>query len=204
MMTNDTLAVGAAALSLTDTHEPSLEAGEAFAYHAVPVWRFLLFNLFTLGGYTHWWAYRCWKGIKLRDGSDIWPLARGIFLPFTLVGLISDINLHRVFSDAGRAPLGGWLGGAYFFCTSLSLLAAPFNLLSWLGLAFLLPVLMEMRALSRPRTLEEKGRWGLRHIALLLAGVLLWTAVLLGAQWNSEQAHHEPNPGYEALRQLSR
>lgn len=200
MTTNDTLMMGAAGAPVSDIRKSIARSEGAFAYHAVPIWRFMLFEVMTLGVYSLWWGYRSWKGIKLRDGSDIWPFARALFLPFTFPGLITDINLHRVFSGAERSHLGAWIGLGFFVTNMLPILPEPISLLAWFRLAFLFPVLHEMRALSSAETLASKASWGPRHIALALAIVLFWTALLSVSSRPPEPA---PEPSTSIVEILS-
>ena len=46
----------------------------------------------TLGIYQVYWAYKNWQAIKVRDGSDIMPFWRAIFLIFFLYPLLEQIK----------------------------------------------------------------------------------------------------------------
>lgn len=59
----------------------------------VPVWKFALLNLATLGVFSVYWGYRQWK--FLRDSgknSQAVPWLAGLFLPFTLYSLLKSFT----------------------------------------------------------------------------------------------------------------
>lgn len=72
-------------------HDREKEPSTEIYYHVKPR-KFLLLSIFTLGLYEIYWHYRCWKFIKLRDQSKIWPPARAVFCPLWYYAPLSDIG----------------------------------------------------------------------------------------------------------------
>ena len=74
-------------------HDREREPSTEIYYHVKPH-KYILLSIFTLGLYEIYWHYRCWKYVRQRDQSSIWPIARGLFFPFWYYPLLSDIGRH--------------------------------------------------------------------------------------------------------------
>jgi hypothetical protein len=146
------------------------EVANTGRYHAVPLWRFYVFSVLTFNVYPLYWAYTCWKRIKARDQSDIWPLPRGFFLALMGLPLVADVNTERA---SRKLPEISNLWPALYlielvFSLSLARIASVPPLLDLarflLVPALLLPVLRGMREVTPRGELVERARLRWRHL----------------------------------------
>lgn len=56
--------------------------------------KFTLYSVFTLGVFTCYWNYRTWHLIKIKENSNIMPIARGIFAPLFYYSLFQHLQTH--------------------------------------------------------------------------------------------------------------
>lgn len=145
----------------------------ATVYHAVPVWRFALFNLLTLGAYTTWWSYKCWAGVKVRDGSSISPAPRALFAAFTNFALLRDMNEYAASRGALGVNLSQGLAAGFFFAGVAGQFPDPWWLASLFAFAFLIPAVQAARELAPAAALVEADRWKTRHTLLALTPIML-------------------------------
>ena len=126
-------------------HSRETELSTEIYYHVKPL-KFVLMSIATLGLYEVYWHYRCWKFIKRRDESKIWPIARALFCHLWYYALLVDIGKR-----GGRNRLGGRL-----FKASLALAFLLLGL-SWrlpqpwwmLGFLTVLPLLPAVGAIDK-------------------------------------------------------
>ena len=61
-------------------------------FYIVSTTKFALLYMGTFGLYSIYWFYRNWKVYKMKNGEDIWPVARGIFNIFFAHSLFNYVN----------------------------------------------------------------------------------------------------------------
>jgi len=143
-------------------------------YHAVSPWRFLLFTALTAGWYPMYWSYRTWVGVRARDRSRIWPLARALFFGATSLELARELSAQREV-PAPAPDLACWAAAIAFFLSGGFVPTTPPGSLWELPRALLLlPLLLRMRALVAPEVLRALDRFRPRDALLLLLGPPLW------------------------------
>ncbi len=148
--------------------EPLAEQLPTTKFFPVSMAKFCLLSILTGGLYEIYWFYKNFKYIKLRDQSQIWPLARALFAPLWFYSLIKDINRH---STAGLpvAPLAL----VYFLMVLSWELPDPYWLIAILSFVPLLLAVLAIAALNEfeGSDLAKNSRWRWRHsLLLLLAG----------------------------------
>ncbi|MEY4575857.1 MAG: hypothetical protein RL701_560 [Pseudomonadota bacterium] len=150
-------------------------------YHAVPVWRFVLFSLLSLGSYEVYWMYKNWQQIKRADQSAIHPFLRAIVGGFMYFSLITDLNLHGITRERQASPLSSaLLGTGYLLSSSLWRLPDPWWLIGSLNVLFLVPAVQRIWRFSSESVRTQAARWSMRHTIASVLGVLLWGFLLFG------------------------
>jgi hypothetical protein len=131
--------------------------------------KYILLHFATAGLYSVVWFYRCWRYVRRRDKSSVWPWARALFNPITAFLLIADLR-----KSEGRDLFDG-LAVAYFFFNLLWRLPDPYWLIAYFGFVPLLPVIGTINDVNRSKGAElpPQARWRIRNIPILLAGSLV-------------------------------
>jgi hypothetical protein len=88
------------------------EAVDDDKFHVVALRKFFILNVFTLGFYTIYWAYRQWTAYKESQPFDspagsMWPAMRSIFLVFFLPSLYRKVKE----AGAGNPEFDDWSAG---------------------------------------------------------------------------------------------
>ena len=155
-------------------------------YHVVPMWRFVLLSVLTLGSYELYWFWRNWQRIKRADGSDIWPFVRALFGGVTYFSLLSDINLQLATRNQSRRLSTGLAIGFLITAGVLWRLPDPYWLLSNTSVVFLIPAASAMRGLASEAALAENAPWRVRHTLLMLFAVPFFALAMIGALMPAE------------------
>ncbi len=150
-----------------------------YRYHVVPVWRFVLMSVLTLGTYQVYWTYMNWRQIKRTDQSDIWPIPRTIFGGVTYFQLLNDINLYTAIRARDAAPLGSWIAVAYLVASAAYRLPGSISLLGAVNTLFLVPAVERVWALA-PEVARSKAGWATRHTVLSAIGGVFVGLVIVG------------------------
>ena len=145
-------------------------------YYPVSTMKLVVLSILTGGIYEIYWFYKNWKWIKRRDGSSIWPFARGLFSVLFYYPFLADLGRHE--GPHGKVPVPGAAGLAalYFALAVVWQLPDPWWLVSWFTFVALVPAARHIAELNRsaPETLAENSRWRIRHgVLLVLAGPLV-------------------------------
>jgi len=83
-------------------------------FHSVDTLALVLLSVFTLGLYENYWHYRNWKIIKAGTGSfNISPILRGIFYPFFIPSLVSQIKGSSDLACVKRGLIGSFFAVVY-------------------------------------------------------------------------------------------
>jgi hypothetical protein len=156
----------------------------AATYYAVPVWRFMVLSLCTLGFYAYYWAFRCWRAVRQHDESKLWPFVYAVFLSITYFSLLKHLNARRL--KRGLPGVSTVYPVLFLLFSAVSRVVGRFTdhslgsvLLSdailMLAVATLVPALHGMRELVEPAELAERDRLRLRHVLMMaLGGVFIW------------------------------
>ena len=65
---------------------------EGAHFYPITLTKFIILSVFTGGIFLSYWSYRNWKAIKLKEDSDIMPIARGIFIIFWFYPLFNKLQ----------------------------------------------------------------------------------------------------------------
>lgn len=133
------------------------------AYYPVSRTKFVLLAVLTLGLYEIYWFYKNWAYVRIREQSNIWPLARGIFAGLWYVPFLLDVNRH----SPRRIAVGvvALLGVLYFVTLAVWRLPDPFWVVTMFSFVPLLPAVAAVNALN-PQSGEayrQNSRWKVRH-----------------------------------------
>lgn len=162
--------------SLSEQCRACESLASAATYHAVPVPRFVLMTLVSLGLYIPYWMYKQWASVRRRDRSEIWPLARALFAGFTFFGLTDDINTASL--SRGLAPLSkGWCV-AFLVVGALWRAPEPWATLSILAGLAVVPACARIWELSSAGARQANGGFALRHGITVVLGLILWAGVI--------------------------
>ena len=147
----------------------------------IPVWKFALFSIASLGLYELYWSYKSWKFFKERDSLDVSPFWRTFFLPIFLLPLFnkySDLLKGEGYQIGFPVPL---LAFFWFGMNLMSRLENPIWLISFLSFLAFIPVLSTTNAYWEkkfPGLPEKPLTWW--QIVLLIAGTILVFLTIVG------------------------
>lgn len=134
-------------------------------YFPVPVRKFVVLSLLSLGFYELYWFYRNWAYIRARDGSRISPVLRTIFQPFTFTALMADIRSNL---GAGPSRLGSIVLAIVFFALSIvGLFPDPYWLPGMFTFVCFLPVVRLIRDVNGADAEYPPYGWTLRNWAFV-------------------------------------
>lgn len=170
------------ALSLRQQAAPS--SPSMFLY--IPVWRFVLMHVLTMGIFGAYWIYKNWRYLKERDGLTIRPVWRGIFGVFYCYGILKAIRDDKpanalepaTFSAGGLAT--GWIIFAILgnqAAKQARNVTESFAaiVICLLPLFFLKPVQKYLnRANEKLSPRPAFAPWSTGQAVVLVIGVLLW------------------------------
>lgn len=153
-------------------------------YFSVSVLKFVVMSLGTLGLYRLYWFYQNWKHIKKRDGSDIEPFWRTVFLPWYSYPLFKEIFDSAEMAAFQASSAAAFFTTCVFALSPVWLLPRPYKYLVFLWELVLLPVQAAAnkanRRLSPKYVLNSKIRgWNFLAVGVAvlvsgLAGIGLW------------------------------
>ena len=169
--------------------EPEIEP----PFFAVSIPKFVVMCLCTFTIYEAYWFYRHWKRINERDGTDVWPILRGIFGPLFSYPLfvkirdytprsgtsLSSLSLNATMVE-GDEPHVGWELPAVFLsvgCLATNLLfrlPGPYSFLGFLTVACLVPVQVyanKMNALASPSH-DRNSRFSVWNGLMVVVGAI--------------------------------
>lgn len=150
-------------------------------YYPVPTWRFLVLSMASLGIYTYYWSYQCWKRIKRQDQSDLWPIVYGYFFMFSYFALVVDLNKQLI--PRKRGTVSGLWPVVSLILLFVSRIASKYDQSLWAVGSLLLaplcalPALMAMQEIASEQEMAERAAFRARHVlgfgicAFILLGV---------------------------------
>jgi hypothetical protein len=162
-----------------DPHEP--EPVVITPFH------FGLLCVASLGLYTIWWQFKCWRYFKLKEESDTFPAVRALLFLFFGISLFEKITQYsRVYDyKVNYNPIAIW---AACLCINFSgYLPSPFFLL---GLFAFAPMIWPLQALNFYFTGNKNGyvndKLNHRQIVLLVAGIVCWALIIAGLVFDKD------------------
>jgi hypothetical protein len=185
------LALIAAALVVFYALHMGLHVDDDYAgtgyFYPVPATKFLVMSIATAGLYAFFWAWKCWRWLKRREGRVMQPFWRACFSIFWLYPLFDEAN-----SKVGAAAVPRLVGGLAALCylswtvaAEILYLVHPSPLVGVVSVAvapvFFLPALFAVNRLNDPGSVVVRENTKVTGLTLmaLLAGILNW-CVLLG------------------------
>src|SRR5882762_7904695 len=109
-------------------------------YFPVSLLKLVVISICTLGVYELYWYYKNWCAIKERNEPEIMPLGRAFFAPLFCYSLFGKIRATAKSRQVQDSIPAGPLAAGWFIFTILGKLPDPYWLVSFLSVAFLLPV----------------------------------------------------------------
>lgn len=163
----------------------------ASTYYVVSAKKFITLSILTFGFYVVYWFDRQWRTIKVRDGSNIWPIPRAIFSIFYVHALyrIIDESLKekdKTFNWSPDKTAWAYIASA---CANVILnqlvpssqesiivfLVLPFFI--W----FTLKAQMAINIVCGDPDGQSNNRFSTTNIVLILLCGIFWLMFLLGA-----------------------
>lgn len=149
------------------------------AFFPVSQSKLLVLSLCTLGLYQFYWLYQNWKLVRDRSNADISPFWRAVFSIFYCYRLFDLIRHHRAELPSAKLAAGP-LATAWIVSILSYTLPAPYWLLGFSGILFLLPVQQAVNSLNQavapahdPNSRFIAWNW----VAVVLGLSLLWVAI---------------------------
>lgn len=93
--------------------EISAPAGTGPRYYVVGTKKFLLLSIVTLSLYFYYWTYKNWQLVKVDEGNDSWPIARGFFAIFWMHSLLADVDGHLITKEEDHTWSPGLIATAF-------------------------------------------------------------------------------------------
>ncbi len=143
--------------------------------YSVPLSKWLIMTVATLGLYERYWQYRCWAQVRHADGSRISPLWRTLFAVFWVWPLFNRANrdlqppVPRWKGLLAAIGYPGWAIGVTVTFYLLQIEGA--GLLALLGPLFLSPVVQTVNRANEPVRVWANGHYGPFAVAAAFNGI---------------------------------
>lgn len=147
----------------------------------IPVWKFALFSIVSLGLYQMYWNYKSWKFFKEKDNLDVSPFWRTFLMPLFMSSLFdrfSDMlkkeGHHVNYPTAILIIFWIWIN-------TTTIWKEPIWLLAHLSFLSFIPVLNSLNVYWKEKSpeLPEKPLT-IKEIIFLTAGILVFVLALMG------------------------
>ncbi|MDR0533960.1 MAG: DUF4339 domain-containing protein [Verrucomicrobiales bacterium] len=158
----------------------------------IPVSRLILMNVLSIGFYQVYWIYHNWRFLKRRGKLNVMPFWRAVFSILFIYQLFNEIRNYSAATQLLKPKFSaGPLAACWIIATIFSNMLGRLDdlVINLIGLAitllaalFFLPVQDYINAVNQalPDPPAYYNKWSLGHIICLIAGLLAWTAILLG------------------------
>lgn len=161
-------------------------------FHPVSLPKFLILSVISLGLYSVFWMWRCWRWQKRTDSSNIMPFWRAYFSFIWFYPLFAAIREEQ---EAQKTPvfIGVLLAVAYAVLTIFSTIAERVfeDQPLYLGLVAILslsvffcvaPLVVWVNRLNidRPDAIAANSRWHGHAFGMLAVGALIWGLAAYG------------------------
>lgn len=147
----------------------------------IPVWKFALFSIASMGFYEFYWNYKSWKFFKEKDNLEVSPFWRTFFMPLFMSSLFdrfSDMlkkeGHHVNYPTAILIIFWIWIN-------TTTIWKEPIWLLAHLSFLSFIPVLNSLNVYWKEKSpeLPEKPLT-IKEIIFLTAGILVFVLALMG------------------------
>lgn len=151
-------------------------------YFAVSLLKLALLSLFTLGLYELYWFYSHWRVIKRREDSSVWPVPRAIFAIFFCHSLFKHIRRSELQLDIEPTLSAGLLATGWILVTIAYKLPAPYELISYFAVLFLLPAQAHANRVNAERapSHDRNARFTAWNWVAIVVGGIFLLLVLVG------------------------
>jgi hypothetical protein len=148
----------------------------------IPVWKFALFSIASLGLYQIYWNYKSWKFFKEKDNLEVSPFWRAFFLPIFMSSLFdrfSDMLKAEGRQTSYPTPLLIFIW--VILNTVCPYAEGPIFLLFYFSFLSFVPVLNSLNSYWSELSpeLPEKPLTG-GQIILIIIGIFSFFIILLG------------------------
>ena len=92
-------------LELDEITKQECEADKTLCFMSMPIWKFVVLNILSLGMYYIVWYYKYWCTVRDNYKIKINPVFRTLFLIFTCHRLFTIINKHLKRFSLSISPL---------------------------------------------------------------------------------------------------
>lgn len=162
--------------------EEAAEQGEGW-FHPVGVIKFFLLSTVSIGLYSFYWFWRCWRRYRITEEADIRPFLRTFFSVFWIVALFRAAN------DKTDTKWPIWIAAistAIIVISSISVqLAFNENIPAWqtepvVALTTLgyVPLIMQINRINTPELVTQRARFSKLDWYALAFGTPFWFASL--------------------------
>lgn len=124
---------------VADIASPQSE-GTLTPFFPISAIKLFVLSICTLGLYQVYWFYKNWKLIKERESSDIFPAPRAIFGVLYCYQCFKKIRDFDSSGSVTTSLAAGPLAAGWIVTTLLHKLPAPYWLVSFFAVGFLIPV----------------------------------------------------------------
>jgi len=140
---------------------------------------FALMFICTFGFYAIYWSYKNWQYVKRRDGSNISPVWRSIFLPLWYYNILNELSPVRSEKPLVSDSFKGVLIIGYIVMNGISLVSEQFALIGVFSFICLLPAVSAIEKLNDNTDLKVRQAWP--NYTIYLLGGYLAALMLLGS-----------------------
>lgn len=147
----------------------------------IPVWKFALFSIASMGFYEFYWNYKSWKFFQEKDNLDVSPFWRTFLMPLFMSSLFdrfSDMlkkeGHHVNYPTAILIIFWIWINATTIW-------KEPIWLLAHLSFLSFIPVLNSLNVYWKEKSpeLPEKPLT-IKEIIFLTVGILVFVLALMG------------------------
>ncbi|KKH93186.1 hypothetical protein EO95_00285 [Methanosarcina sp. 1.H.T.1A.1] len=148
----------------------------------IPVWKFALFSIASLGLYQMYWNYKSWKFLKEKDNLEVSPFWRAFFMPIFMSSLFDKFSdMLKAEGRQTNYPTPFLIFIWMILNTVCPYAEGPLLLLIYLSFIAFIPVLNSLNVYWSEMSpeLPEKPLTGWQ-ITLLIIGIVFFSIILLG------------------------
>jgi hypothetical protein len=148
----------------------------------IPVWKFALFSIASMGLYQMYWNYKNWKFFKEKDNLDVSPFWRTFFMPIFLSSLFDRFSdMLKADGHPTNYPTPLLIFIWVFMNTCCPYAEGPIFLAYYFSFLAFIPVLDSLNVYWKKKfpDLPDKPLTA-GQIILLMAGIFSFFIILLG------------------------
>lgn len=145
----------------------------------IPVWKFALFSIASLGFYQMYWNYKNWKFFKEKDNLDISPFWRTFLMSFFMSSLFDRFSDMLKKEDYNVKYPTAILIIFWIWINTTTIWKEPVWLLAHFSFLSFIPVLnsLNMYWSEKSPELSEKPLT-IKEIVFIMAGILVFLIAL--------------------------